>query len=190
MTVGDVLKNVGILIGRPDVTDFFGDQANMGYETYQDIVFLTKIVGLVVSELSSTYMPIIKKEEVTFYGGQCSYYDLEKKVVEIVDVCDYLGNKIAFKQHAEYIELEGEYPEEIMLTISYQFVPDDYYEESEIGYDEKDIPARVIAYGVAAEYCINQTRFEEAVMHHNRYMLALQELKGIKNRKVKARSWQ
>ena len=190
MTVGDILKNVGVMIGRPDVTDFFCEQGNIGYETYDDVMFLTKIINIVVNELSSTYFPLITEQDVTFYDGQFSYLDFEKRVVKIIEVCDCLGNKVNYKEGIEYIELEGEYPSEIMLTVKYQFTPSEYFEDSQIDYAEKDIPARVIAYGVAAEYCINQARFSEAVMHHNRYMLALQELKAPKNKKLKARSWQ
>ncbi len=190
MTVGDVLKNVGIMIGRPDIVDFFGEQMNVGYETYDDVMSLLKILNLVVSELSNTYFPLTTEQDVTFYNGQLPYADLEKRVVKVIEIYDYLGNKVDYKENAEYIELVGEFSDSIMLTISYQFAPYDYYEDSEIGYAEKDVPARIIAYGVAAEFCISQSRFEEAVMHHNRYILALQELKGPKNKKIKARSWQ
>lgn len=190
MTVGDVLKHVGVMIGRPDVVDFFCEQTNVGVDTYTDVEFLTKIISLVVSELSSTYFPLVTKQEVTFVNGQFSYAELEKRVVKVLGVYDCLGNNVEFKTGVEFIELEGEHSKSVTLTISYQYMPQDYYIESEIDYAEKDIPARVIAYGVASEYCINQARFSEAVMHHNRYMLALQELKAPKNKKVKARSWQ
>ena len=189
MTVGDVLKNVGIMIGRQDVTDFFGEQINIGNDTYEDVLLLLKILNIVVSELSSTYLPLVASQEVEFYNGEFAYLDLEKKVVKIVDVHDCLGNKVAFKEDVEVVKLEGSYPDSTMLTICYQYMPEDYYEDSEIGYSEKDIPARVIAYGVAAEYCINQARFEEAVMHHNRYVLGIQEMKGPKNKTIKSRSW-
>jgi len=189
MTVGDILKYVGIMISRIDVCDYFGEQNNNGEETYFDILTLLKIINLVVSELSSTYLPLTTEQNVTFDDGKFAYSDLEKKVVKILDVHDGMGNKISYTETAEYIELDSTYSSTSALTVVYQFAPEEYNEESEIDYDEKDIPARVIAYGVAAEYCISQSRFDEATFHYDRYISAIQELKGVKNRKIKARSW-
>ncbi len=189
MTVIDIIDNVGILIGRPDMVDMFGEMSNAQNETYEDVTLILKIINMVVRELSTTYFPLIAEQKVTFSNGKFAYEGLEKKVVKIIDVQDHLGNKVAYVEGAERIELDSSYSPSSTLTVVYQFVPEAYTEESEIEYKEKDIPARVIAYGVAAEYCISQARFSEAVMHHNRYMLALQELKDIKNKKIKVRSW-
>ncbi len=188
MTVGDILNKTGIMIGRPDISDYFSDGGGMGDETYQDVAILLKILNLVVSELSNTYYPLITRQEVTFEDGKFYYDVLERRVVKILDVQDYLGNKVDYLENAEYIELVNN-SDSTTLTLVYQFAPEQYFEDSEIGYSEKDIPSRVIAYGVAAEYCISKSRFEEAVMHHNRYIWAIKELKGIKNTKIKGRSW-
>ena len=189
MTVGDILIKAGIMIGRPDIADFFVDQINIGDETYQDVALLLKIVNVVVNELSNTYFPLKTEQDVTFEDGIFAYENLEKKVVKILEVRDYLGNKVEFTEKTEYIELVKNQSPSLMLTVVYQFAPEMYYEESEIEYSEKDVPAIVIAYAVASEYCLSQSRFSEAVMHHNRYVLAIQELKGIKNGKIKGRSW-
>ncbi len=189
MTVRDILINTGVMIGRPDVVDYFCDQVNMGEDVYEDIAFLVKIVNVVITELASTYIPLTTKEEVTFYDGKFQYAEFYKKAVKIVAVYDNLGNKIAFTETAEYIQLENFNSKSLNLTVEYQFLPEEYYEDSEVDYTERIIPAKVLAYGVAAEFCISQSRFEEAVMHHKRYMFALQEIKGIKNASIKSRSW-
>ncbi len=188
MTAIDVLINTGILIGRPDIVSYFGEQINVGEETYEDIQFLLKIIGLVISELSATYLPLISKQFVTFYDGYLPYGELYGKVVKIINVYDREGNNVDFIDATEEISLKDNksYAE---LFVEYQYLPEEITEESEIGYQERDIPARVIAYGVAAEYCISQGKFDEAVMHHKRYMSELQEMKGIKNVKIKGRSF-
>ena len=188
MTVREVLINTGILIGRQDIVSYFGEQINVGDETYEDVTFLLKIINLVVSELSATYLPLISKQFVTFYDGLLSYDELYGKVVKIINVYDRAGKNVDFIDGAEEILLKdnNSYAE---LFVEYQYLLEEYTEESEIGYQERDIPARVIAYGVAAEYCISQGKFDEAVMHHKRYMSALQEMKGIKNVKIKGRSF-
>ncbi|MBE7081825.1 MAG: hypothetical protein E7372_04630 [Clostridiales bacterium] len=188
MTARDVLINTGILIGRPDIVSYFGEQINVGEETYEDIQFLLKIIGLVISELSTTYFPLISKQFVTFNGGILSYDELYKKVVKIIKVYDQEGKNFDFIDETEEILLKDN-NSDVELFVEYQYLPEEYTDESEIDYQERDIPTRVIAYGVAAEYCISQGKFDEAVMHHKRYMSALQEIKGIKNVKIKGRSF-
>ena len=188
MTVRDVLINTGILIGRADIVDYFGEQAISGEETYQDIMFLLKIINLVINELSTTYLPLTTRQYVYFYSGCYPYNELENKAIKIVNIFDNQGNKVDFIEETEEIKLVDN-ESDLELIVEYQYVPNEYTEESEIGYKEKDIPSRVIAYGVAAEYCISQSLFEEAVMHHKRYMTALQEMKGLKNIKIKGRSF-
>ena len=189
MTVRDILINTGVMIGRPDVVDYFCDQVNMGEDIYEDITFLVKVLNVVLTELASTYMPLTTKEEVTFYDGQYQYAEFSKKVVKILNVYDNSGDKKAFTETAEYIQLENCNSQLLDLTVEYQFLPEEYFEDSEVDYSERNISAKVLAYGVASEYCISQGRFEEAVMYHKRYVYAIQEIKGIKNAKIKSRSW-
>ncbi len=189
MTVKDILINTAILLGREDIIDYFGEQARIGEETYPDVLFLIKIIGLVVSELSGTYFPLVYRQDVSFSNGEFAYSELEKKAVKIIDVCDCLGNKVNYVEDVEQIRLVDKNSGSTKLTIVYQYLPEEYYEDSEIDYKEKDIPARVIAYGVAAEYCISKSMFEQAVMHHKRYTFALQEIKSPKNVKIKGRSF-
>ena len=70
MTVGDVLKKVGIMIGRPDICDVFNGGGKVGYESYEDMTFLMKILNLVVGDLSNTYLPLITEQDVYFEDGK------------------------------------------------------------------------------------------------------------------------
>ena len=189
MTIQEIITNTGIVLGRQDIVDYFYDGFNIGEETYSDVSFLVRIINLVVNELACTYIPLIYEQEVTFYEGRLEYIELEKKPVKILGVYDYSENEVAFIEKAQHIQLKESMPEAVTLKIKYQFVPDEYFEDSEVEYAEKDIPARVIAYGVAAEYCLSQGMFEQAVIHHKRYVTELQELKKPKNTIIKNRSW-
>ena len=75
------------------------------------------------------------------------------------------------------------------LVVEYQYSPTNYALEDEIGYTEKDISSRVIAYGVASEVCIIEGEFEQAVMHHKRYVDEIALLTMPKNAMIKQRSW-
>ncbi len=188
MTVQEIIINTGVLLGRRDIIDYYADQLNFGEQTYEDVLMLVKVINLVVNELASTYFPLIKEKEVTFYNGSISYGDLEDKIVRILDVYDSRGNKVAFTDDVEYIRI-NDTSKKTTLTVVYQYLPEEYYEDSTIDYYEKDIPTKVLSCAVASEFCLSQGRFEEAVMHHKRYMAGIQEIKSPKNGFIKGRSW-
>ena len=73
------------------------------------------------------------------------------------------------------------------VLVEYEYAPDKVGLDDEICYMEKDVPVRVIAYGVAAEYCITEGDFDQAVMWHKRYTDAISDICVPKNTRAAKR---
>ena len=94
------------------------------------------------------------------------------------------GKKIDFSLDGSYL-LTNAYK----CVVEYEYAPKNYGLDDDIGYTEQDISLSALAYGVTAEYCITQGLFEQAVMHHKRFVDNVAEICLPKNKKIKSRSW-
>ena len=184
MKIRDLVRNAALILGKTDVIAYLDGQTNTGVDTLESVNLLTNLCTLVIEELSSTYIPLIGKTTVTFVNGRIALEQLNQKIVKIISVCDVEGKYVDFSVDKFYVIANV-----AKCTVEYHYLPKNYGLEDKIGYSEKDISGTNLAYGVVAEYCITQGLFEQAVMHHKRYVDAVAEICLPKNKKIKARSW-
>ena len=112
-----------------------------------------------------------------------------KKAVKILGVYDLSGCAVDFDDKTEYILVNSVLSCSQTLVVKYQYSPNNYSLTDEIGYSEMQISARAIAYGVASEVCISEGDFDQAVMHHKRYVDEIALITMPKNTTIKQRSW-
>ena len=218
MRLKDIIKNVGLMINNSDVIryvdeecklqDFwleeqeyedqwiieewwndgcFDDGTEISADIYESVNLVVNLTNLVINELACTYFPMVIEEQVSFSNGKAFYKDFSKKVVKILGVNDQYGCSLEFIDKAEYLYIPSTINQ--TLTVKYQYSPDNYTIMDVVGYSERAISARLIAYGVASEYYIIQSDFEQAVMYHKRYLDEISLLTLPKNSKIKQRSW-
>lgn len=218
MRLKEIIKNTAIMVNVPDVLRYVDEECalsdewadgmeyedqwiveewwNDGYyndgteisaETYEKLNIFVNLTNLVINELACTYVPMVIEEQLSFVNGKAFYKDFSKKAVKILGVKDMSGVELEFVDKAEYLQVPFSVNQ--TLIVEYQYSPDNYSILDKIGYTEKDISARVIAYGVASEYFINQGNFEQAVIYHKRYVDEISLLTLPKNSKIKQRRW-
>ena len=166
---------------------YYDDGTKISTGTYEALNLIITLINLVLNELACTYFPMVIEEKINFSNKKAFYKDFSKKAVKILEVSDQYGCSLEFVDKTEYVYVPATINQ--TLTIKYQYVPDNYGIMDKIGYTEKDISARVIAYGVASEYYISQGDFELAVIYHKRYLDEISFLTKPKNAKIKQRSW-
>ncbi len=184
MKIRDIVRNSALMLGRSDVVKYLDETNDASVETLETVNLLTSLCTLVIDELSATYIPLIKKETMSSLNDKYAYNQFNEKVVKIIAVYDTDGKKVDYTQDNFYV-----YVNKNKCVIEYQYAPKNYGLEDKIGYSEKDISVSALAYGVVAEYCITQGQFEQAVMHHKRYVDSIAEICMPKNKRIKARSW-
>lgn len=183
MKVSDIVKLTALMTGKSDVIDYLNGGEGQAH-TLETLSTMVDLCNLVINELACTYIPITRKEITSFVYGRFSFNTLREKVIRVVAVYDADGKEVEFSHDNDNI-----YANIQKGSVEYEYSPSNYGLDSVIGYTEMKISARVIAYGVSAEYCINQGLFEQAVMFHKRYVDALAEICVPKNVSIKKRSF-
>ncbi len=183
MKIKDIVRNSALMLGKSDVISFL-DGGSAGADTLESVNLLTNLCSLVIDELSSTYIPLIKKEIVSFSNGKYSLSQFREKIIKIIAVYNLDGEKVDFSLDDNYVCANV-----VKCSVEYQYAPKNYGLEETIGYEEKDLSISALAYGVAAEYSITQGLFEQAVMYHKRFVDTIAEFCVPKNKMIKTRSW-
>ena len=183
MTVKDVIKVQSTLLGLEDVIDYFINQpAYPATATVQAVDLMTRCINLVVSELAGSYIPM--KATLNASSNEIEFKDFPNAVLEIIGVTDKNGK--SKKYGFTPTKLTGLSAGDI---IEYAYLPKVYGVEDEIGYNETDIPIRLLAYASCAEYSLAERAFDEAIMWRNRYIEELKSFLKPKNFKIKERGW-
>lgn len=183
MNIKDVIKTSALLLNREDVVNYL----NLGQgdlETLSTVNKLTSLVNLVISELASTYVPMIKVEQVVVKNGNVLYTNLSERVLGIVDVRDTNNVQLNFEVKANGIEVKAE-----RVVVEYEFLPPNFDLGDIVNFSNARVDERVLSYGLIAEFCITEGRFEEAVTWHKRFVEELSLICCPKNVNTKQRRW-
>lgn len=179
MLVKELIKTVALLVGDVNLNNYI--DTKLGSEqSANEYQCLITMVNLVVNETMG-FIPLVTEEEISVADGKVYYKDLQKKAIQINQITNELGEKLSFTQKLDYVEVDKS-----AKIINYIYAPETLTEESEIPYQEKDISSSVIAYGVTANYCIYQNRFDEATLWNERYVLGVKEFSSKKTTETNA----
>lgn len=185
MTVKDIIKIAATLLNREDIIKFvegtaFADDS----DTKKSVDTMTELLNLVINELSCAYVPMIKTEKVKVNGGKLYFNTLSENAINVIEALDANEHSLDFKLNSEYVVLpnSAEY-------VRYSYIPKKYSIGDTIGYIEKQISKRALAFGLCSEFCIAEAEFEKAVLWHDRYMDAIKEVCIPKTKATKPRRW-
>lgn len=180
MTVKDVIKLTATLLGRENIIEYLKTDEGDSNTLYQ-VDVMTRCANIVINELSTTYVPMCICEDVMPVDGKVYFVDLKESPLKILKVYSSNGKETNFSFHHEYLITPD------ARKIEYQYIPANYGITDTVGYKERQVPVRVLAYGTAAEYCLTERAFDDAVTWHKKYMDAIQEICSPKNVMVKHR---
>ena len=184
MKIKDIITATAALLNQHDIIEYLEETvSNPSAETLSKIDSEMRLLNLVLSELAAGYVPMIYKEEMTAENGKIEFSDLKYSATRILRVETASGEQACYVQHPSYIEIaDGVY------TVEYEHAPANFALEETVNMDGRILPS-LIAYGVAAEYCITQGRFEEAVMWRQRYSEGVERVVLPDCPTVKGRCW-
>lgn len=140
--------------------------------------------NVVENELAVDYLPLVKEEQMTAKDGKIAYADLSQKAAYIIGVFDEYGNSAPHKRMASYLAVgTGKYlVRYAALPVKKAFDDDSEYA---VGVSE-----RLLAYGVAAEYCLHKGLSAESAAWEKKYKKAVAETFRAKELKtIKAGYW-
>lgn len=184
MKLKDVLLTTSMYLGREDVICYLQNPNDTldNNNTLSLVDSLTRCANLVINELATTYLPLVKEEQMMAQNGKIRYDELSERATEIVEIVDEYGNKVNFKVFAEYVEVY-----KTKLTVKYKYIPSNLDLNDDVGYEETKVPIRVLAYATASEFCLIEKGYQESLMWRNRFCESLSNLITPKNYKIKER---
>lgn len=185
MTLKDVLKTASVFLNLTDVNEYLGDNppSTPAASTLAAVNSLTMLTNLVISELAASYVPMVCAETVESQEGKITFADLTHNVLRILSVKNRFGHDAEFKLYPEYLKVFGG-----AYTVEYEYAPENYGLTDAVGFNDK-ITAALLGYGVAAEYCITQGRFEEGILWRKRYTFGVERVVLPKSATLKGRCW-
>ena len=186
MTIKEIIKNTATMIGREDIVKCVEENADFQTQALKDSVnSLVKLANLVINELACSFVPMNTVEKISAKDGKVYYTSLSNNPLKIIGVYDNSGYDALKKITSTFAMVTSS-----EVYVEYSYFPKTYSLEDDIGYEEKDVPLRVLCYGLCAEFALSMGCYKDAVMWHGRYEDALEDFYKPCNSKIKRRVWQ
>ena len=185
MKIREYVAGVANLLSLWDATKIDENiLANNDPLTVERIDKLCSIVNGIIHEIARYFVPLILQKQVKTSDGVVPFSQLKANIVNIEKVVDDKGNEIGFTTYYDRIKMDKP-----SGTIYYRILPISYNYGNEIHFTDFQVPRKVIIYGAAAEFCLAEGLFDEAVAWHEKYREQIKLLTKPKNLKIKKRTW-
>lgn len=185
MAITDIIKQAAFLLGKDDVATYLGNGECVDQTTAaKDATALLGCYNLVLNEVATEYVPLIKKQRLTATDGKVYFSALDFGISEVAAVYDDNMNRVECDVYADRIETEL-----AAVYIEYYAVPPVRAMTDAADYPSGRVPDRVFAYGVAAEFCISNGVYEEAEMWQERFQQSIVRAAPKSRRVMKPRRW-
>lgn len=188
MTAKEIIKNVCIYLGKEDLlmSSFFEpDGEVITGQCQKDLDKMLKCINDITEELATEYLPIKKTKVVELKDGTIDLFNIDDYIHEIISVKTLNGKTIRYVISGNKMVCLAS-----KVEITYKVYPQEASFESEVESFGGKLSARVLAYGVASEYCFLEMLYDDATLWENRYKNALLNLQRKKGElKLKKRGW-
>ena len=185
MKAKQIIRKAAAYLGRDDVIKYIDTPKaeQVMPQTEETVSALVLLLNMVISELCASFVPMMAEENVSA-TDKLYYSALSKKVLEITAVYDNSDNSIEFTTRPDHAEIAG-----TCKRVEYKYHPNEYFLDSEIDYQERDVSSSVLAYGLAAECSLADGDFERACTFHDRYVKSICATKKMRNFMMMQRRW-
>ena len=182
MTVKEVVVLAADLVGvSNEVNAFLLGKTDEGEAQTENLV---RAFNLVEHELAMDYFPLFCREVLDVWSGKLHYRDLSRAAVRISSVARENGDKIPYKIFSEYMQVD---PGKVVVEYAYAPVVKDINGESDYLIGVTD---RLMAFGVAAEYCFMNGLYGEAEVWDKKYKAEIANAyRNRPSKSIKERRW-
>lgn len=171
MTTKQVLEYVCLFLGKDELLNsvyFKSDGEELTAENQKDLDIFRRCLDLVVSEIASDYLPIIKTKEVKFVNFCADATSVDASMQEIVSLKSKSGRNIPYKIIDNKIIAQTN-----CAVAEYKVYPQKAGLDGNCESFSGRIADRVLAYGVCMEYCFISLLYDDASIWENRFKASL-----------------
>ena len=182
MKVKDIMIKAAVLLGNSDAVQAYLAGTATGGRAQAEL--LLSCFNLVENELALDYIPLVKEESFTAADGRIAYSSFSSSVVRVLEVRNENGASIPFRLFASYLEVDEE-----NAIVRYAYTPTEKTAEEESEF-LSGVSERVMAFGMAAEYCTALGLYEDARVWDKKYKEGIEAARGLgKKKRMPSRRW-
>lgn len=186
MTVKNILKLVSALLNRKDLVRYFENSSCDDYERIkEDVDSLLTSYNVIADEVATTYLKLVNSEEFEVQNGRLTYDKFKFSPISILSVKDLKNKDVSCRiLHTEIkVNIDN-------VIVEYTYTPNKKGLDDECDFSKTQIKERVLAYGIATEFCLIKGMYEEGSLWHDKYTEALKNaLSNKKSQIIKGRVW-
>ncbi|MBQ9716070.1 MAG: hypothetical protein IJV77_06655 [Clostridia bacterium] len=175
MKIRDIAELASVLLQKHDIINtgvFMQTQDNQVVQSVlngnHDLRLLVRCANLVIKEVACEYIPLLHKQKITASDGKIPYSAFEKLLLEIRSIKDEKGQDVSFFTLPDHVAIQDG-----SFEVSYTYIPTDKGFFDDLDFCGTKASDRIFAYGTAAEYCLINGNYDEALMWERRYKDAL-----------------
>ena len=139
---------------------------------------------IVENEVALDFLPLVAEDEVDSVAGVISFSNLTKKAVRILKIMDESGEAVKYESYPQYVKtLPGK------VVVRYAYAPEEKTLDSEAEV-HSSASVRLLAYGVASAYCLQEGLYAEAATWEKKYKGAvIAAYKASPAKVIRSRRW-
>ncbi len=188
MKAKEIIKNVCVYLGKEEILNsnlFEEGGTSLTNQENLEIGKMVNCINLVTEEIATEYIPLLRQKEMTLQNGQIEVFEIDPNIHEIVSIKSKFGRELKYKLINNKVICFA-----TNVVVTYKAHPTKITLESEAETFGGKLSARILAYGVASEFCFLEMLYEDATIWENRFKNALFVNARKKGElKLKKRGW-
>lgn len=183
MTVKECMRLASTILGIDnDVAAYYADDVSPEQKKRAEL--LLTCFNIVENELALDYFPLIAEDTLETEQGNVPFSSLENSAVRVIKVTDEWGNSAAFQLFPTYLKTQPG-----KVCVKYTYTPVNKTKDDESDFCSA-VSARLIAYGMAAEYTMAMGVFEDSAMWDKKYKDGIRTAYRVqKCERLRSRRW-
>ena len=185
-TAATFLQLDGITEGmEAESFDAAAPEGTLSNEDARELALLLRCCNLVIGELAGAAFPLKKTKEVQSVDGKIAYASLDGEVLDIYAV-EQGGARLPFDEFFDCVMV----PVRGNCRVTYSVSPRAVTLDAQSPFAGNRPSARLIAYGIAREYCLISGRVEDAATWDGRFLAGVEEEARKKGElRIRPRAW-
>lgn len=171
MKAKEIIKNVCIYLGKDEILSssiFEENGEDVSGMDYLTVSRMLNALNLITEEIASDYLPIIKEKTIELVNGEIDVKQIDENFLEIVGIKNKFGKSLRYRYvNGKIVCLAS------TVTITYKVYPNKITLDGDAEDFGGRLSARVIAYGVASEYCYLEMLYDDASIWESRFKNSL-----------------
>ncbi|MDE7158113.1 MAG: hypothetical protein K2N74_00910 [Clostridiales bacterium] len=180
ISVREVITLAAKALGRDDLCGAINEA---GSQPSGEVASLLHCFNMIENEIALDYFPLKHTETFSTVDNGVLYQSFSKSPISIISVRSETGEELSYELRADKLVLSA-FAARVVIT--YCYIPQSKTLQSVSDFTVKVSP-RLMAYGVACEFCLTTGKFQEAAMWESKYKDALRAA-NILRRTLRTRS--